>query len=153
MKTVSDSMIAVAAGVCYRSGGAGCEVLITRRPDRTVLPGYWEFPGGKVHVDEPLDCAVVREFREEVALHVQPERLVHVVDHAYDHGHIRLHLFICRYLGGQVQHLAVSEHRWVNPGSLTDYRFPPANQKIIGQLIGLLGEFGRIRFRTAPVVV
>jgi len=42
----STKIVEVAVGVLVRQSLDGPLVLITQRPDKGVLAGYWEFPGG-----------------------------------------------------------------------------------------------------------
>lgn len=43
-------------------------LFVQRALDDDILPGYWCFPGGKVHVGETLATAMVRELAEETDL-------------------------------------------------------------------------------------
>lgn len=44
------------------------ELLITQRPLHVDHGGYWEFPGGKVDVDETPLHALKRELHEEIGI-------------------------------------------------------------------------------------
>ncbi len=124
--------IQVGVGVLVRDRGSpSCRVLIARRRQETVLGGYWELPGGKVEVGETLPACVAREFEEELGIRVAVEQPLRVCEHAYDHGTVRLHSFYCRLVAGEPQPLEVAEWRWVAPGDLVEYRFPPANDALI----------------------
>ena len=42
------------------------QILIGQRQEEGSLPGYWEFPGGKLNKNEtPEDC-LIREIKEEI---------------------------------------------------------------------------------------
>ena len=64
------SEIEVAIGVLTELRQGEMAVLIARRPDETVLGGYWEFPGGKRRAEESFEQCLVREFAEELGLEV-----------------------------------------------------------------------------------
>lgn len=131
--------IAVAVGVLVENRDARPLVLIARRPDQTVLGGFWEFPGGKVHDGESLAQCVVREFREELGLTVEPGRPLPEIEFEYDHGLVRLHPFYCTRTAGEPANLEVAEHRWVTPGDLVKFQFPPANSGLIERVRRDLG--------------
>ena len=42
------------------------QILISKRPDKKHLSGYWEFPGGKVEKNETPQNAIIREVKEEL---------------------------------------------------------------------------------------
>lgn len=135
-----ETVVNVAVGVVTRSTATGCEVLIGRRPDHTVLPGFWELPGGKVEPEESLQDCLMREFREELAIDIEVGPALPVIEHRYDHAHVRLHPFYCRHVGGTPQNLAVVEHRWVTAEELCHYDFPPANVDLIAEVARELRE-------------
>ena len=46
-------------------------VLIAQRPRGKSFAGLWEFPGGKVEVDERPEAALIRELHEELGIAVE----------------------------------------------------------------------------------
>ncbi|MFQ5734162.1 MAG: NUDIX domain-containing protein, partial [Planctomycetaceae bacterium] len=69
--------------------------LVGTRAADVPLAGMHEFPGGKCEPGEsPCDCAV-RECREETGLHVTPLEELDRPTHAYPHGTVELHFWLC----------------------------------------------------------
>ena len=60
--------IHVVAGIVVESG----RVLLAQRSRHRSFPLLWEFPGGKVEPGEQPEAALVREFREELGIEVEP---------------------------------------------------------------------------------
>lgn len=125
----------VVIGALVRPGPDRLELLITRRLDTQVLPGFWELPGGKIEHDESPADALAREFREELGIQIDVEQHLCSVEHDYAHGTVRLHAFTCSLKSGTPVNRQVAEHRWIGPAELATYRFPPANAAITRQLI------------------
>lgn len=120
----------VAAGVI----GQGGLYLIARRKAGAHLGGLWEFPGGKCNPDEaPADC-VRRELWEELAVRIGTPIPLCVVNHDYPERRVELHFFRCRIEEGEARPLGCSELRWVTPGELADFVFPPADHVLIEKL-------------------
>ena len=132
----------VAAGLIRR----GDRLLLAQRPPGGMLAGMWEFPGGKQEPGESLPACLRREVREELAVDIEVERPLAVVDHDYSHRSIRLHAFAARPLRGRVRALGCADWAWVTPGGLDGYAMPRADRKVIARL----GWEGRRRghFRT-----
>src|SRR5207248_895342 len=72
-------IISVVAAIIRRTN----KILITRRFDDVHLPGYWEFPGGKVEANESLESALEREIREELAVNIRVEDEYFTTEHTY----------------------------------------------------------------------
>ena len=84
------AIVDVAVGVLIRGDGS---FLLAQRPEGKPMAGYWEFPGGKLEPGESIFDAMVREFDEELGLHIvraQPwvQRVV-----TYPHATVRLHFW------------------------------------------------------------
>ena len=72
-----DPKLAVGAIICDETN----RVVLVRR---AIEPGYgkWVFPGGYVDRGEEVQCAAVREAREETGLEVQIDRLVNIYSYS-----------------------------------------------------------------------
>jgi A/G-specific adenine glycosylase len=111
------------------------KILITQRPEKGLLGGLWEFPGGKKELWESLEDCLRREIREELNIEISVgERFIQVA-HAYSHFRITLHCFFCRKLKGRIRLIGVKDFRWVQLEELEQFPFPRADQKVIEYLL------------------
>ncbi len=83
-------MIEVALGLIGREGRW---FLQRRDPLAKVLPGLWEFPGGKVEPGETPAAACLRELAEELSLTDCEITPLEPILHAYGDRSVRLHPF------------------------------------------------------------
>lgn len=117
------STLLVAAAIIEFDG----KILLARRRADVPYPLLWEFPGGKVEAGEdPGDC-VVREIREELAMEVAAAGIYEVVFHRYPERDVLVLAYRCRWVGGEVRDLEVSEHCWAAPADLLDFELLPAD--------------------------
>jgi 8-oxo-dGTP diphosphatase len=121
------------AAVIERDG----KYLITQRRSTAVLPGLWEFPGGKVEPGESDEAALRRELRERVGVDVEVKgRMAHRL-HRYDGYSVELNLYQTNILAGQEpQALRVASARWVASSEFENYPFPAADQATMDLLLG-----------------
>jgi 8-oxo-dGTP diphosphatase len=77
----------VAVGILIRPNG---DFLMTTRPAGKAYAGHWEFPGGKLEVNETVIEALRRELIEEIGVTIQDVQVWRssVVD--YPHALVRL---------------------------------------------------------------
>jgi A/G-specific adenine glycosylase len=110
------------------------QILIDKRPQKGLLGGLWEFPGGKVEPQESIAECIQREIQEELGISIDVGDHLITVNHAYTHFKVTLIVHHCRYLQGEPQAIECDEIRWVTLGELDQYPFPKANQEIIAAL-------------------
>lgn len=103
--------------------------LQRRAPSNPVMPGLWEFPGGKVEAPEtPLD-ALRRELLEEVGMKPEATTALPTVE-----GPVRLHPFVVHGAGAPRTELAWG---WFTLEEMARLPIPPANGELIGRLNGV----------------
>jgi A/G-specific adenine glycosylase len=117
----------IAVAVIRRDG----RYLIGKRPQRGLLGGLWEFPGGKVEAGESHAQALRRECREELGVTVRVGGLVAEVSHAYSHFKVRLSVYACALEQGEPQPRAHDALAWAAPEAFGRYAFPKANHKFL----------------------
>ncbi|MGA7656480.1 MAG: 8-oxo-dGTP diphosphatase MutT, partial [Methylocella sp.] len=116
-----------------------CRVLIAQRPQGKSLAGLWEFPGGKVEVDERPEAALIRELHEELGISVEEACLAPLTfaSFAYPDFHLLMPLYICRRWSGFIEARENQALKWVAPKNLRAYPMPPADAPLIPALIDL----------------
>lgn len=126
----------VVAGVIWEQKIGEGRFLIAQRPLDGLLGGLWEFPGGKVENGESFPEALIREIKEELAIDISVPRArpFTIVKHAYTHFRITLHAYHALYHDGEVVHLEVNDHAWVDINKVESYAFAVTDRKIIQQL-------------------
>ena len=129
--------IDVVIAVIQREDG---HVLVCQRKPQGHLGGYWEFPGGKREPGESLEQCLVRELEEELAVRVRPLYALGVIEHDYPAVRVRLHPYLCAHPDGVPQPIACQRVEWIAPPRLLEYRFPPANDALIAQLVRRLSD-------------
>ena len=121
-------VIHVAVGVLIDD--ANC-VLLARRQKGTHLEGYWEFPGGKVELDETVEAALARELAEELGVSIGETSPLMTV--AHDYGEKQVLLDVHRVLSwtGEPHGAEGQPIAWVSASSLDDFKVPEANVEIM----------------------
>ncbi|HNV86040.1 MAG TPA: 8-oxo-dGTP diphosphatase MutT [Candidatus Omnitrophota bacterium] len=123
----------VGAAVIVQNG----RILIAQRREGDSYGGFWEFPGGKRKPGENMPECLRRELMEELGIEAEAGKLWKIVEYASPERILRLHFYFCRITGGEPAALGCQACRWVAPGELRNFRFPPADLEIIAELSGL----------------
>ena len=127
--------IRVVAAVIERDGS----YLITQRRPGAVLPLLWEFPGGKVEVEqgESDAAALRREVRYRLGVEVEPGALISFVSHPYERYVVDLYLYECGLVNGEPSAKNVNDFRWVSSSAFEGYAFTPADEASMSKLLGI----------------
>ncbi|MEK6962939.1 MAG: A/G-specific adenine glycosylase [Nanoarchaeota archaeon] len=113
----------IAVGLVEKSG----KVLLIQRPEKGLLGGMWEFPGGKREKESLVECCR-REIQEKTGLAVKVEEELCIVEHVYSHFSITLHAHRCTPLR---MTKTSSNSRWVLYNDIKKYPIHTSNQKVL----------------------
>ena len=113
-------------------------VLCVQRPenDKEYISKKWEFPGGKVELQESLHAALQREIEEELALEIRVRDLIQVVQHVYPDFDLTMHVFFCDLLRGDLTLREHIDYRWLSVAELSDLDWAAADVPIVARLCG-----------------
>ncbi|MBN2207287.1 MAG: A/G-specific adenine glycosylase, partial [Candidatus Aminicenantes bacterium] len=122
-RTKTTKRIEAVVAVVERDGA----YLIRKRPERGLLGGLWEFPGGKREPGETRTAALRRELREEVGVPSRDEKLLVKVRHAYTQFQVDLYAYRCA-LAGEPRPRP-GRLTWATLAALRRYPFPSGSAK------------------------
>ena len=121
-------IVHVAVGVLLNDNH---EVLIALRPVESHQGGLWEFPGGKVEEGESVECALTREFEEELGISVQVCTELTQIKHEYADKSVMLDVWRIEKSSGTPQGREGQVIEWRALSKLRAVDFPKANERII----------------------
>ncbi len=129
-RAVRQRPVEAVAGWVTRRGRA----LAVRRPERGLLGGMWELPGGELVGGEAPPAALHRTLRERVGLEVEAAEPLGSVQHLFSHLRLRLHVFRCEPPRGRVRLRGFDSHRWLAPAALTGLPHGAVTRKALALL-------------------
>jgi 8-oxo-dGTP diphosphatase len=108
-------------------------VLCALRSEQMSLPGKWEFPGGKLELNELPENALIREIKEELNVSIEITDSLPISDYSYvPEKVIRLIPFRCTIQNNEIP--AAAEHaelRWVKKEDLLNLNWAEADVPIV----------------------
>ena len=122
--------VQASVAVIWRGGA----FLVQKRPEKGLLGGLWELPGGKWRSGEDAEAALRRELREELGAEVMVLRAHLPVKHSYTHFEVTLHAFECR-LSRASRPKPKAPHRWIRPEEIPSLTFPAGTLKVFNQVL------------------
>ena len=96
--------------------------------------GYWEFPGGKIEVNETPEDALKREIREELETEINVGDKVCTMEYDYPKFHLSMDCFYAKVSSGE---LVLKEHeaaKWLSESELGNVEWLPADKMIIEKI-------------------
>ncbi len=115
--------IQVTGAVLFRDG----LILAAQRGPDKALPGYWEFPGGKIEPDESPEESLARELSEELLCQATIGEHITTTSYEYSFGIVELATYWCELVEGEPQLTEHTEIRWMKPHDLTSLQWAPAD--------------------------
>ncbi len=113
-------------------------VLIAQRPANKLLALKWEFPGGKVELNEEAENAIIREIREELGCDIHVTRALPRFTHDYGTVVIEMIPFVCALAAHSPEphaheHVAIN---WVRPEALLSHDLAAADLPVVASYRG-----------------
>jgi 8-oxo-dGTP diphosphatase len=111
-------------------------ILIGQRRRGDTSPLKWEFPGGKIEVDEEPEAALARELREELGATLVRCAEMGRVRHIYANSTnpVEIWFYAAEIAEENIQPKCFEQIAWVLPKELGGYDFLDANRVLIAQL-------------------
>ena len=128
MKTIE----VVAAVICDELGRYMC--VQRGENNRIYLSKKWEFPGGKIEVNENHEVALKREIQEELKMHIEPLKHIITVDHIYPDFQLIMHAYLSKIIHGEpvlTEHL---ELKWLSEEELIGLDWAAADIPIVHKI-------------------
>lgn len=130
-------MIDVACAIILK----GNRILVTQRSEIMSLPLKWEFPGGKIELNETAEYCLHREIKEELNLEISI--LKRLEPKPFDYGNFNINLipFVTKYVSGDISLAEHKSFKWLNQEELRTLDWALAD-------IAVLEEFLKLHYDT-----
>ncbi len=126
----SNALIHVAVGVIYINH----KVLVSQRGKNAHQGGLWEFPGGKVEVNESVEQALSRELEEELGIAPVRIKPLFCIRHDYSDKLVGLDIWLVDEIEGTPEGREGQLWQWIAIDKIDTLSFPAANQPIVDYL-------------------
>ncbi|MCK9398846.1 MAG: (deoxy)nucleoside triphosphate pyrophosphohydrolase [Bacteroidales bacterium] len=131
-------MIEVTCAIILRDN----KILVTQRSETMDLPLKWEFPGGKIEVNETAENCLRREIKEELNIEIELLEKLETKCFNYETFSINLIPFVSKYLAGEIVLAEHKDFKWFAKEELKFLDWASAD-------IPVLEEFLKLNYDTA----
>jgi 8-oxo-dGTP diphosphatase len=94
----------------------------------------WEFPGGKVEVNEQLEDTIKREIQEELNLNIDVKSFLIQVNHQYPDFKLKMDTFICEINDGVLELNEHIDYKWLSINELSDLDWAAADLPVVKKI-------------------
>ena len=94
----------------------------------------WEFPGGKIELNETKEEALKREIKEELKASIIIDEFIGTIQYEYEKFYLIMHNFLCRLENNEFTLLEHEAAKFVSINELDKIDFLPADILVINIL-------------------
>ena len=98
----------------------------------------WEFPGGKIEVNESKEAALIREIKEELDVDIQVDDWITRLEYDYPNFHLSMDCFFASIISGELVFKEHMDAKWLSKAELDSVEWLPADIILIEQLKSML---------------
>ena len=124
-------VIKVTGAIIYEEN----KFLICRRGPNEKAAGLWEFPGGKLEINESLEDCVLRELKEELDIDAEIGELFFNYTYNYPHVSYELYFYKVNSFFGEPVKSVHDKLKWEKLKNFYMYNFLPGDGPLIDKLI------------------
>jgi 8-oxo-dGTP diphosphatase len=110
------------------------KIIIAKRGPDDELANKWEFPGGKIEIDETPEQCLKREMKEEFDIDISVGEYLGSSIYHYDHLSIELLAYRTYWEGGEIDLKDHDDFKWISLEQLADFDFAPADLTFVEKL-------------------
>ena len=107
------------------------KLLVAQLSAESVHPLKWEFPGGKIKLNESAEQCIKREIKEELGILIDVVAPIKPVIHDYGFRKVKLIPFVCKLKSGRITLKEHEDFRWIKLNELLDFDLAEADKKLI----------------------
>lgn len=127
---MSEKIIEVVGAAIIDDG----RILAMQRSKNMSLPGFWEFPGGKIEPGEDDHSALIREIKEELNVDIHILDYVNEAIYEYSFGRIKLRVYTAEIISGELILNEHSDKKWLNKKELNTVEWAPVDMPAVKKL-------------------
>lgn len=124
--------IRVVAAVIEMNGKIFCGQRGSNKHE--YLSHKWEFPGGKIELNESHEEALIREIREELDIEISVLKHLITVSHQYPDFEIEMDTFLCKQINGEILLKEHIDYKWLAVDDLKKLDWAEADIPIVDSL-------------------
>ena len=110
------------------------KIIIAKRGRNDLLANKWEFPGGKVEINETPEQCLKREMKEEFDIDVSVGEYLGSSIYFYDHISIELMAYRTYWENGEIDLKDHDDFKWISLEQLAEFDFAPADMVFVEKL-------------------
>jgi mutator protein MutT len=123
--------VPVASGVIVKNN----KILIGLRAEGDSGAGMWEFPGGKIELNESSEDAIKRELREELDIEATVNQKIMKYSHRFKNTIYEISFFEINKFTGSIKKNVHDDLQWIELASLKKYRFISGDLLLIDRIL------------------
>ncbi len=128
-KALSD-IVKVTAAIMAKDN----KIIIAKRGPNDRLAHKWEFPGGKIEINETPEQCLKREMKEEFDIDVSVGEYLGSSIYHYDHISIELLAYRAYWEDGEIHLNDHDDFKWISLEQLNEFDFAPADLIFVEKL-------------------